>query len=110
MDRGTRNYLLFIGILVAGLLVLFLYEDPRVGELNDRLEQDPEVADFPYPFRVLEVDHGVATLSSPRSTEVPVEQVLGLLFPIVAGRSADSPEFQQAQRSLALTLPATPVA
>ena len=102
MDRGTKIYLLFLSVLVAGLLVLFLYEDPQVGKLNALLEQDPELADFPYPFRVVKVDDGVATLSTPRSTEVPVERVLGLLFPQIAGRSPESAEFQQAQQLLAL--------
>jgi hypothetical protein len=40
-------------------------------------------------------------MSTPRSTEVPVERVLGLLFPEVSRRPSDSPEFREAQQRLA---------
>lgn len=101
MDRGSRNYLIFLIVLVVGLLVLVLYEDPRVSKLNGLLEKDVEITDFPYPFRVISVVDGVATLSTPRSTDVPVAQVLGILFPKVAGRAPNSVEFQRAQQHLA---------
>ncbi len=101
MDRGSRNYLIFLTVLVAGLLVIFLYEDPMVSKLNDMLEEDLKITSFPYAFRVVRVDDGVATLSTPRSTDVPVEQVMGILFPKVAGCAPDSAEFQKAQQHLA---------
>jgi hypothetical protein len=101
MDRGTKIYAGVLALLVLALLVLFLYQDPKVSSLNGVLENDPEIADFPYPFRVLSVNDGVASLSTPRSTEVPVERVLGILFPSVSGKSPESPEFQQAQQKLA---------
>jgi len=40
-------------------------------------------------------------MSTPRSPAVPVERVLGLLFPEVAGQPGDSPAFQAAQQRLA---------
>jgi len=101
MDRSTRNYAIFLAVLVLGLMALFLYQDPKVSELNQRLQGDPEIANFPFPFRVVKVHNDVATLTTPRSTLVPVVRILGILYPEVAGRAADSVEFQRAQKRLA---------
>lgn len=101
MDRGTRNYSIFLSIFVIGLAALFLYEDPKVSELNDLLEADPEISEFRYTFRVVELRNSMAIMSSPRSTQVPVARVLGILFPEVAGRKSQSAEFQKAQKRLA---------
>ncbi len=102
LDRGTRIYAAVLLFLVVGLAVLALYEPPEVARLNARLSADPQVAAFPYPFRVLRLEEGdTAVMSTPRSTAVPVERILGILFPESAGRSGDAPEFQAAQRRLA---------
>ena len=101
LDRGTRNYAIFLLALAAGLIALALYEPPVVRELNKKLEQDPLVSTFPYEFRVLRVENGAAVMSTPRSPAVPVERVLGILFPDIAGQPGDSPGFQEAQKKLA---------
>ena len=103
LDRGTRNYAIFLLALAAGLIALALYEPPLVHELNKKLEQAPQVSAFPYEFRVLRVENGTAVMSTPRSPAVPVERVLGILFPEVAGQAGDSPAFQKAQKHLAKT-------
>jgi len=101
LDRGTRNYALFLLALVVGLTALALYQPPVVRELNAKLESDPEVSAFPYPFRVLRVEGRTAIMSTPRSSAVPVARVLGLLFPEVAGLADDAPAFRAAQERLA---------
>ncbi|HHH40364.1 MAG TPA: glutamate-ammonia-ligase adenylyltransferase [Sedimenticola sp.] len=101
LDRGTRIYAAFLLALILGLVLLALYEPPRVAELNDLLESDPQVSASPYPFRVLRVEGATAVMSTPRSPAVPVERVLGLLFPEVAGQPGDAPAFQAAQQRLA---------
>ena len=101
LDRGTRNYALFLLALVAALIALALYEPPLVRDLNRKLAEDPLVSRFPYAFRVLQVENGTAVMSTPRSPAVPVERVLGILFPEVAGQPGDSPGFQKAQKRLA---------
>ena len=101
MDRGTRIYTLVLTAFILGLVILFLYQDPKVSDLNDNLENDAEIEAFPYRFTVVSVGNGIATISTPRSTEVPVERILGILFPQVVGRKAGSAEFQKAQKELA---------
>ena len=103
LDRATRNYAIFLLALAVGLIAIALYEPPVVRELNEKLEQDPLVSAFPYTFRVLRVEGDTAVMSTPRSPAVPVERVLGILFPDIAGQPSDSPTFQEAQKRLART-------
>ena len=101
MDRGTKIYAIILGTLTLALAISFLYESPKVSELNDRLESITIINEFPYHFKVLRINNGTAILSSPRSTDVPVSRILGLLFPEVKGQSTQSPDFQKAQKTLA---------
>jgi len=101
MDRFTRNYSIVLGLLLVAALAWMLYEDPQVSELNDRLAEEPEVADYPYRFRVLSLVDGVASISTPRTSAFPAQQALGILFPRLAGRVQDDPDLMQAQERLA---------
>jgi hypothetical protein len=67
LDRFTRNYLVGVCVVAAlGLLYFLTSGDPRVDELNAQLSADPQLAAYPYSFRVLELDSGVAVMGSPR--------------------------------------------
>jgi len=101
MDRFTRNYSITLGLILIVFLGWVLYEDPAVADLNALLEQDNEVAAYPYRFRVLAVHEGVATMGSPRSSEFPVQRALGILFPALANRAQDDPDLMHAQQGLA---------
>ncbi len=101
MDRGTKVYGIILGALTFALVITFLYESPKVGELNERLESLEEINAFPYHFKVLRINNGIAIMSSPRSTDVPVSRILGILFPQVKGKTTQSSEFQKAQKALA---------
>ena len=101
LDRGTRIYALFLLALVVGLVALALYQPPLVRDLNRKLAADPQLADFPYHFRVLAVEDHTAVMSTPRSPAMPVARILPLLFPDVAGQDPQSPAFQAAQKRLA---------
>ncbi len=101
MTRGTKIYAFFIASLISYLAFVFLYESPKVGELNDQLESIQELKNFPFKFKVIQVKNNIATVTSPRSTQVPVSQILGILFPSVKGRDTQSSDFQKAQKSLA---------
>ncbi len=93
--------MLVLSVGFLGLLFWALYEAPEVRHLNDLLQADREVESFPYQFRVVAVKNGIATMHTPRSAAVPVVRIMGILYPHLAGRSADSPDFQKAQLELA---------
>ena len=101
MDRYTRSYLL--GLAATGLIVLFIvwYESPVVGELNERLAANAELAGYPYRFRVLDLDGTVATLGTPRSPEFPAHSALMILFPELRKEPLDSEVLVAAQREMA---------
>jgi len=101
MDRFTRNYSVVLGAVFLLSLVWALYEDPQVSALNDLLEQDSAVAAYPYKFRVLRLQNGVAIVSTPRSFAFPVHRALGIIFPNLANRAQDNPDVMQAQQTLA---------
>ncbi|RLA02668.1 MAG: glutamate-ammonia-ligase adenylyltransferase [Gammaproteobacteria bacterium] len=101
MDRGTKIYAVILGIFTLSLAITFLYESPKVAELNKQLASIEDINKFPYHFKVLRIENGIAIMSTPRSTEIPVTQILGIIFPEVKGKASQSPEFQIAQKSLA---------
>ncbi len=101
MDRFTRNYSIILTVLVIALFAWVLHENPEVSKLNKLLEEDQELINYPYPFRVLSLENGIATLGSPRSVEFPAYRTLGILFPHLAGRPPNDPELTKAQQELA---------
>ncbi len=101
MDRATKIYAGFLLAVGLAWLVWAFYEDPQVSALNAALSQDTELAVYPYRFRVFRVEGQTAVVSTPRSSQVPVARILGILYPAVAGRSAQSQAFQEAQIDLA---------
>jgi hypothetical protein len=101
MDKFTRNYSIVLGLVVLIVVVWALYEDPLVSELNDLLEQDPDVASYPYQFKVLRVQTSTAIMSTPRTSEFPVHRMLGVLFPHLSNRDQDNPDMIDAQQELA---------
>ena len=101
MDRGTKIYTLILGAVCLSLALIFLYESPQIKSLNHQLEAIKEINDFPYAFKVLRVNNGVATMNSPISTELPCGEVIGLIFPEIKNKSLLSPEYQNAQEKLA---------
>lgn len=104
MDSFTKRYLYLLGALIlAGALWWILNLDFRVGELNDLLEADETLADYPYTFKVLSLENGVASMSSPRSAKMSAIQGLRIMFPELENASAVSAEMMAAQKQLAST-------
>lgn len=102
MDTFARNYLIGLGtviVLAAGIYWMNL--DSRVADINAVLARDGELAEYPYPFRVLTLENGVATMSSPRSADVPVMRFLRTAFPELGATSVDHPDMMAAQDELA---------
>ena len=101
MDRFTRNYLIFLGLIAKPLLGWWLSSwNPRVNEINDMLEADPQLSAYPYPFRVISLENEVAQLSTPRSFEMPVIRFLAVIRPGLRSKSQDHPDIVAAQTEL----------
>jgi hypothetical protein len=101
MDRFTRNYTIALGLIAAVLLGWWVSGlNPRVGEINRLLAADPELAGYPYQFRVLALENETARVGSPRSFEVPVIRFLASIRPDLAGKPQDDPRVMAAQADL----------
>ncbi len=102
LDNFTRKYLYGLATLAVIAFVLWLSSlDFRVSEINDLLEADAELAAYPYPFRVMSLEDGVAQVSSPRSAQLSAIQSLRVMFPELQQKDAVSDEMMAAQEALA---------
>lgn len=101
MDRFTRNYSIILAIIAVIVLVWVFYESPDVSRLNAKLSENAELADYPYRFRVLGLENGVATMSSPRSASFPAYRALAILYPELHDEAPDSPAMIEAQQEMA---------
>jgi TRAP-type C4-dicarboxylate transport system permease small subunit len=102
VDRFTRIYTIVIALVIIGALVLWVGSawKPGVWELNRLLESDPQLATYPYQFRVVSLDSGVATISTPRSFELPAIRFLEIIHPNLANKADNDPEVVAAQQTL----------
>lgn len=102
MDSFTRNYSIVVALIVLALLGWWLSSiwQPRVWELNEVLESDPTLVEYPYQFKVRSLDDGVATLSTPRNFKVPAIRFLGIIRPELADLEQNHPKVVEAQQDL----------
>lgn len=102
VDDFTRRYLYVLAAAALAALVWWVSSsDSRVSELNDLLRADQAISAYPYKFRVLTLENGIAEMSSPRSAKMSAIQGLRILFPQLQDASAVSPEMMKAQEELA---------
>lgn len=99
---SNKQQLLLILPLFLGLALLwFLQQDPALNQMNAALKADAGLQAYPYQFRALKVENGVATLSSPRSPQVSVLQFFQIAKPSLDTSNPDSPTMIAAQKELA---------
>ncbi|MGD9168525.1 MAG: hypothetical protein PVI97_00510, partial [Candidatus Thiodiazotropha sp.] len=92
LDRGTKIYAgILAGICISMLIVWLLTLDFRLGEIDAMLQQDPQIASYPYPFRALEINGKTAVVSSPRSSAMPAVRFIGLIKPGLKNLSEQDP-------------------
>jgi hypothetical protein len=102
MDKFTRNYSIILGVVVVALLAWWINSiwQPEAWKINDMLDEDAELADYPYQFRVKRFENGVATISTPRNFQVPAIRFLEVIRPELAGLAQDDPKMIEAQQGL----------
>jgi hypothetical protein len=101
LDRGTKIYAAVLAsILLIGLLTWISTLDFRLGEIDEMLQNDPEIANYPYPFRALEISGSTAFISTPRSSAVPAVKFLSIIKPGLRNKSEQDPAVIKAQKEL----------
>jgi len=101
MDKFLRVYLIVLGAILLVVLVAVFYESPQIRVLNGLLKDEAVLVEYPYQFRVLDFDDGVATVSTPRAANFDAFRALRILFPELAQVPDDSPRLYEAQQELA---------
>ena len=104
MDSFLKLYLLAMVILVVAAGAYFLTQkDERVEALNLKLASADTLAEYPYRFRVLSLEEGVATVTSPRSADMGPMHFLRILDPSLRDKDVVHPDMMAAQDLLAQT-------
>ena len=100
---GKKAVIALIVVLALGAYWFGLRTDPRVAALNQAIQEksSPALRDYLYPFRVLRLEGTVAVMATPRSPAVPVYRMIGALYPSLAGKAPDNPDFVAAEKELA---------
>lgn len=96
-------FIVLLATVLAALVYYWASGDPAVDALNEALRRNgsPALRDYPYRFRVLRLEDGVATMTTPRSREVPVYRMIRAIDPTVNPRDPNNPEFVAAEKALA---------
>jgi hypothetical protein len=69
--------------------------------INQQLKGDPEIKNYPYPFRVLRKEGGTAIMGTLRSKSVPATIALKLLFPNLKNQADGSFKMEDALKKMA---------
>jgi len=95
--------ILFAVFVLAAIYWFGLRTDPRVEALNQAIHEicSPALRGYPYTFRVLRLEGGVAVMATPRSPEVPVYRMIGAIYPNLAGKAPNDPDFVAVEKELA---------
>jgi len=102
LDRGTKIYAAIMGGIALIVLAIWLLTlDCRLGEIDDMLQQDPEISAYPYKFHALEIKGTTAIISTPRSTSMPAVRFLAIIKPSLTSKTEQDPEVIEAQKELA---------
>ncbi len=101
MTRRTTAILVLAAALAA--LLYWTRSDPQVEALNQAIARSgtPALREYPYQFRVLRLENGVATMTTPRSPQVPVFRMIRAIDPKLKPRDTRDPEFVAAEKALA---------
>ena len=101
-DFKYRNEILLVTLIAAVFAFLWFNQfDVRVGKVNVQLQNDPELAAYPYTFRLIDIDQqGIANVSTPRSAKVSVLQFFAIVKPELAEKGSNSPKLIAAQKEI----------
>ncbi len=89
-------------MVVAALFVSWLgWRGFEVVSLNDRLQSDEVIVNYPYQHRVLRIEGDTAVMSSLHSHSTSTQQALGVVFPAMRNLSDDHRSWRKAERELA---------
>ena len=100
MMSDSRQFVLVM--IVAALFAAWLgWRGMAVITVNNAIQADEELTEYPYPFRVLRLDGQTAVMTTLRSPSVSTQLALQTLFPELEGLSDSHPEFRRTEREYA---------
>lgn len=103
MKPGKTWVKALVALAVLGAIYWFGVRDPRVNRLNQAIQEKGSEAlrKYPYAFKVVGMENTVAVMATPRSPQVPVYRMIGAIYPNLAGKAPNDPDFIAAEKELA---------
>ncbi|MBK8970304.1 MAG: hypothetical protein IPM37_02610 [Hahellaceae bacterium] len=103
MDKSLSDKKQFtIVMLVSASFVLWiLYGSFEVVSLNSRLEKDTLLSEYPYHFRVIKQDDGVAVMGTLHTNYLTLREALRVMFPELTGIADKNWRMRQAEKEYA---------
>ncbi len=101
LDPGTKIYASILGGISLIIFISWIATlDLRLGEIDEMLQQDEEIASYPYRFKALDIQGKTAIISTPRSTSMPAVRFLAIIKSGLANKSEQDPVMIAAQKEL----------
>ena len=98
-----KKRLLYTGIILTFLFIIinyYLKYDSRANELNALLISNTELAAYPYKYRVLQVNDGIAVMTSLSSSQLSVLHALEIIYPKLRFKAPNSFEIKKAKQEM----------
>lgn len=104
MDTFTQRYIKGLAVIALIVAIINLSQcNPLKAQINDALVGDPELAQYPYHFHVVDINDSHVVLSSPRSAQSSAVVALRIMYPELRDAGVNSDALQAAQTQLAKT-------
>lgn len=103
MDKSLSDKKQFAIVMVVStaFVLWILFGSFEVISLNDRLSHDTQLAEYPYHFRVIKQDDGVAVMGTLHTNYLTLREALRLMFPELTGIADKSWRMRQAEKEYA---------
>lgn len=88
-------------LVSAGFVLWILYGSFEILNLNRQLQSDPLLQQYPYTFRLIKQDDGVAVMGALHTNANNLHSALRLMFPDLRNVPKDGWEMQRAEKEYA---------
>lgn len=98
---SDKKQFAIVMLVSAGFVLWILYGSFEILRLNHKLRQDPILEQYPYSFRVIKQDDGVAVIGALHTNYQSLHDALRLMFPGLMNVPDDSWAMRQAEKEYA---------
>ncbi len=98
---SDKKHFAIVMLVSAAFVVWILFSSVEVLWLNKQLSSDSVLSDYPYHFRVIKQDDGVAVMGTLHTNYLSLREALRLMFPELEASGDKSWPMRQAEKEYA---------